>query len=220
MKQKLTLIFTGAGLLIPMSLLLVIVIVLAAITGGAGAGTSSVIPGDGNISGIGGERMVSLALQQVGNVGGEKYWNWYGFPHHVDWCAIFVSWCADQSGYSSVVPKFAGCTSQGVPTFQNMGCWEDAPSDYVPSPGDIIFIDWDRSGNYDHCGIVERAADGFVYTIEGNRGEFPGECIRDTYALNDTRIAGYGTPRYAEVAVTTTAISTTVPNITTAKEAA
>ena len=47
-----------------------------------------------------GDAIVDVALTQVGNVGGEPYWSWYGFTNHVEWCACFVSWCADQCGYS------------------------------------------------------------------------------------------------------------------------
>ena len=28
---------------------------------------------------------------QLGNVGGEPYWSWYGFQGRVEWCACFVS---------------------------------------------------------------------------------------------------------------------------------
>ena len=38
--------------------------------------------------------IVEVARSQIGNVGGEPYWSWYGFTERVDWCACFVSWCA------------------------------------------------------------------------------------------------------------------------------
>ena len=50
------------------------------------------------ISGGDGE-IVTVALSQVGNVGGEPYWSWYGFNSRVEWCACFVSWCANECGY-------------------------------------------------------------------------------------------------------------------------
>ena len=40
-----------------------------------------------------------MALSQLGNVGGRPYWSWYGFESRVDWCACFVSWCANECGY-------------------------------------------------------------------------------------------------------------------------
>ena len=94
--------------------------------------------GDGEI--------VTVALSQVGNVGGEPYWSWYGFGSRVEWCACFVSWCANECGYieAGVIPKFAACASQGVPWFQERGLWQD--NSYEPRPGDIIFFDWDDGG--------------------------------------------------------------------------
>lgn len=44
-------------------------------------------------------QLVEIAKSQLGNVGGEPYWSWYGFGGRVEWCACFVSWCANQCGY-------------------------------------------------------------------------------------------------------------------------
>lgn len=61
-------------------------------------------------AGIGSEAIVQVALTQEGN-GGDTYWSWYGFDSRVEWCACFVSWCAEQCGYleSGVIPKFSLC---------------------------------------------------------------------------------------------------------------
>ena len=40
------------------------------------------------------QEIVVLALTQLGNVGGQPYWTWYGFNFRIEWCACFVSWCA------------------------------------------------------------------------------------------------------------------------------
>ena len=45
------------------------------------------------------QEIVSVAQSQLGNEGGQPYWSWYGFESRVEWCACFVSWCADQCGY-------------------------------------------------------------------------------------------------------------------------
>lgn len=59
--------------------------------------------------------IVEVAASQVGNVGGQPYWSWYGFSGRVEWCACFVSWCANECGYieAGVVPKFAACSAGG-----------------------------------------------------------------------------------------------------------
>ena len=133
--------------------------------------------------------LVAVARSQVGNIGGEPYWSWYGFESHVEWCACFVSWCADQCGYidAGLFPKFAACTSQGVPWFQERGQWQD--NTYTPNPGDLIFFNWDQDEWIDHVGIVEKVENGRVYTIEGNSGD---ACEQNSYPLGDSRIYGYG----------------------------
>ena len=68
------------------------------------------------------DQIVTVALSQVGNVGGEPYWSWYGFGSRVEWCACFVSWCANECGYidTGVIPKFADCVN-GVQWFKDRG---------------------------------------------------------------------------------------------------
>ena len=76
--------------------------------------------------------IVQVALSQVGNVGGEPYWSWYGFNTRVEWCAVFVSWCANECGYikSGIIPKFASCENEGVSWFKTCGLWKD--KNYIP----------------------------------------------------------------------------------------
>ena len=140
----------------------------------------------------GNQAIVEVALTQLGNEGGEPYWSWYGFDSRVEWCACFVSWCADQCGYidSGIIPKFAGCV-EGVNWFQSNGQWQDRS--YEPAPGDIIFFDWDGDASVDHVGIVEKCEDGVVYTVEGNSGD---ACRERQYAVGYYEILGYGTPAY------------------------
>lgn len=136
--------------------------------------------------------IVEVALSQVGNVGGQPYWSWYGFSEHVDWCACFVSWSAEQCGYidSGILPKFALCTS-GEAWFKEKGQWADRT--YEPKAGDIIFFDWDGNGVTTHVGIVQKCEDGTVYTVEGNSGD---ECRTRSYPVGGKAIYGYGLPRY------------------------
>ena len=145
------------------------------------------------------DQIVTVALSQIGNVGGEPYWSWYGFGSRVEWCACFVSWCANECGYieTGVIPKYAGCVN-GVNWFKDRGQWAD--NDIEPAPGMIIFFDWDNKGSSgpqdgesDHTGIVERVEDGIVYTVEGNSGD---SCRENHYAVGYYEILGYGIPAY------------------------
>ena len=69
-------------------------------------------------------QIVSVALSQIGEVGGQPYWSWYGFGSRVEWCACFVSWCANECGYidDGIIPKYAGCVN-GVDWFKDRGQW-------------------------------------------------------------------------------------------------
>ena len=144
----------------------------------------------------GDDAIVKVALSQVGNVGGEPYWSWYGFNSRVEWCACFVSWCFNECGYldTGTAPKFAGCVG-GVEWFRSRGQWAD--NTVEPSPGMIVFFDWNdpngasgpQDGEADHVGIVEKCENGIVYTIEGNSGD---ACRRNQYPVGYYEILGYG----------------------------
>ena len=147
----------------------------------------------------GNDTIVAIALTQIGNVGGEPYWRWYGFGSRVEWCACFVSWCANQAGYIDVgvIPKFAGCCN-GVQWFKDRSEWQD--NSYTPNPGDIIFFDWNNKGSSgpqdglaDHVGIVEKVENGKIYTIEGNTSD---SCAERQYAVGHYEILGFGIPAY------------------------
>ena len=134
----------------------------------------------------GNPELVELAKRQVGNVGGQPYWSWYGFNSRVEWCACFVSWCYGQMGLSE--PRFAACQSQGIPWFQSHGQWGARGYDNL-APGDAIFFDWDLDGSADHVGIVIGTDGSRVYTVEGNSGD---ACKIRSYDVNYECIKGYG----------------------------
>ena len=144
----------------------------------------------------GDDAIVMVALSQVGNVGGQPYWSWYGFNSRVEWCACFVSWCFNECGYldTGTAPKFAGCVG-GVEWFRSRRQWAD--NTVEPAPGMIVFFDWNdptgssgpQDGEADHVGIVEKCENGIVYTIEGNSGD---ACRQNQYPVGYYGILGYG----------------------------
>lgn len=139
--------------------------------------------------GGGSDDIVAVALSQVGNVGGQPYWSWYGFSSRVAWCACFVSWCGDQCGYieSGIMPKFSYCPT-GVDWFKGRGQWQSRT--YIPEPGILIFFDWNHDGESDHVGIVVSCDGACVYTVEGNTsGDV---CKQNTYSVGYSGIMGYG----------------------------
>ena len=143
--------------------------------------------------------IVEVAISQVGNIGGEPYWSWYGFDERVEWCACFVSWCANECGYleNNIFSKFSVC-DDGVNWFKERNLWIDRNN--IASSGNIIFFDWvDETGNRnnsaDHVGIVEKVENNIVYTIEGNSED---RCMRRKYDINSLDILGYGIITYQE----------------------
>ena len=146
------------------------------------------------------DQIVTVALTQIGNVGGDPYWSWYGFGSRVEWCACFVSWCANECGYidTGVIPKYAGCVN-GVQWFKDRGQWVDGSAE--PAPSMVIFFDWDspdgssgpQDGLSDHTGIVQKVENGIVYTVEGNSGD---SVRQKQYSVGYYEILGYGVPQY------------------------
>ena len=133
-------------------------------------------------------QIVSVALTQLGNEGGQKFWSWYGFDSHVAWCACFASWCGDQAGLieSGKMPKFSLC-DDGIAWFQGKGKWKSRG--YSPAPGTLIFFDWNGDGTSDHVGIVEKIEGSTVYTVEGNSSD---AVNKRSYDINNGTIMGYG----------------------------
>lgn len=172
--------------------LMVVIVIICVMFGSAFAflgdndESLDIIEGGGNLS------IVQVASQQVGNVGGYKFWHWYGFNERQPWCACFVSWCANKCGFiqSHTIPKFA-LVSTGISWFKKHHRW--AGRNYKPAPGDIIFFDWEGDGVRDHVGIVEKCDGRTVYTIEGNSGN---RCRRKRYSVGSRVIYGYGVPEY------------------------
>ena len=127
-------------------------------------------------------------------------WNadphWYQGPKQgYDWCAVFVDWCLYNaagwdSNYAQAVkfytgPYGAGC-QYAAEYYKAAGAWY-----HDPEPGDQVFFGW--NGSYQHTGLVEKVADGVVYTIEGNSNDM---VRRRSYSTYDTSILGYGRPKY------------------------
>lgn len=136
--------------------------------------------------------IIVVAESQIGQQGGAPYWQWYGYGYRVEWCAIFVSWCANQIGVlDKAIPKFAWVDA-GRDWFVARNQYHPRGS-YTPKRGDVIFFDWGSGGSLDHVGLVESVSGGQVNTIEGNSGD---QVARRSYSLSSSYIIGYGSPNY------------------------
>jgi hypothetical protein len=129
-----------------------------------------------------------------------KYGQWYGINPGA-WCAMFVSWCANQAGIpTSILPKHASC-DVGMNWFKNNGRWGwgkywgnyQGKTVYTPVRGDIVYFGNGNLEDSSHVGIVYAVDSVYVYTIEGNTSN---QCAYKQHAIGDSYIYGYGHPAY------------------------
>lgn len=121
----------------------------------------------------------------------------YAVKYTDAWCATFVSAVAIACGYTDIIPTECGC-GQMLDLFKKLGCWVENDA-HVPSPGDIMFYDWEDTGNGDntgypdHVGIVEEINGRTITVIEGNYSD----SVKRRYISFDAKlIRGYGVPKY------------------------
>lgn len=135
-------------------------------------------------------------------VGGYRYKNWYGMD--ANWCAMFVSYCADKCGFieKGIMPKTASVAASKQ-WYINNNLYHDAASGYVPKAGDIIIF----GNGMSHTGIVTgyNPETKKLTTIEGNSGRssttpyHKGSHVKEhTYSITYSKIDGYGTPQYPQ----------------------
>lgn len=131
----------------------------------------------------------NFIVREDGSVQGwTRYGALSGMPYE-EWCAMFVTFCMKYAEIPEAdYPHFSGC-ERWLNALDALGAFESRQSGYEPQPGDLIFFNWDEESDADHIGIVESVRDGWVNTIEGNSGR---QVRRQSYALNDTQIMGYG----------------------------
>ena len=169
--------------------------------------------------------LLEAASDEVGYTEGEhgrtKYGEWVGDPY-CQWCAEFLCWCVDQvdktrgtSLLNEVYPLYSG-SNEGRAWFINAGRYvirkgpiEDwgyewlkgsdsfiSSGDYIPQPGDWVFLTWTAGTDTDHVAMVEyctrdtESGEIFIHVFEVNA---PVAVARNTYELNKSGILGYGT---------------------------
>lgn len=118
------------------------------------------------------EKLIEIAKDEVGysetppNSNQTKYGKWFGFDS-VPWCGMFVSWVFNQAllplGNIGFLKGFAGCQT-AVAHFR-----KKQQVTTTPTPGCIVFFDWNLDGRFDHTGIFIRHIDKDHFeTVEGN----------------------------------------------------
>ncbi len=164
------------------------------------------------------EKLISIAMQEVGylekksnsqldsktaNAGSNNYTKYardlYPSLQGQAWCDMFVDWCFVQAfGQVAARQLIGGGFSAYTPTsaqyYKNLGRYFKGD----PQPGDQIFFK--NSQRICHTGIVVKATNAKVYTIEGNTSGASGVmangggvCQKE-YPVNAAGIDGYGRP--------------------------
>ena len=116
------------------------------------------------------------------------------------WCDAFVDWCFQKAyGVSNAKGllggKFDDYTPNSAQLYKNKGAWYK-----TPKKGDQVFFT--NGSRICHTGLVYKVDSAKVYTVEGNTSGASGVIAngggvcKKSYALNYSRIAGYGRPKY------------------------
>lgn len=124
--------------------------------------------------------------------GYSRYGAWYE-DAYADWSAVFISFCLN----------YADITEQDIPYSEDCQSWLDSAEgldryrhagDYVPSSGDIVFLDLDSDSRADHMAIISEAAaltDASSVELQVIIGDCDNEVQYKNYKLTDGSILGY-----------------------------
>ena len=138
--------------------------------------------------------IIGVAKTQIGYREGSnndtKYGDWFGLSNN-PWCAMFVSWCADQADIPESVFKRCARASPEAPYF-NMKYYDS--TQYTPNSGDLFF-----TKGFTHVGLVYYISGDYFYSIEGNSNG-GGSIDGDGVVSNKRRIKDYyfAIPGYTE----------------------
>ena len=146
--------------------------------------------------------LLSIASAEVGYHEGANNKNKYGDelhkiqPRNMDinaaWCDAFADWTVlkmcEAFGYGADMAREVLCgdfddyTYASINLYKKQGRWSSSPA-----RGYQIFF-----GGSGHTGWVE-SVDSKIHTIEGNKSD---QVMRCSYKIGDSRILGYGRPKY------------------------
>ena len=157
------------------------------------------------------QHIVNIALSQVGtaerSAGSDDimYNDWYFGTHSpgYQWCAIFVSWCANEAGVlNKALPKTTLAKDFWNKAANYGGTTHRRGDGYKPVAGDIVVINWDHTNSASdihHVGIVEYTdSSGYVHYIDGNNtSTTPHSVVQSKrHFSNNADIYGYIHPNY------------------------
>lgn len=108
------------------------------------------------------------------------------------WCAGFVSWCFSQT--PGGVPYRYSVGARDIRNQFKAKDWAFDAGQQDPEPGDIVV--WWRgqpNGWQGHIGFVLKLEHGILYTVEGNKGNYPAPVKTFNYVLSRMdKLLGFG----------------------------
>jgi len=156
------------------------------------------------------DAITNIAKNQSGSYGSDinKFTSWfYGKENSAAWCAVFISWCADQAGVlNSAIPKEDNCNNM-MSWFKNRNAFYAVDSGYIPQKGDIVFYNTNGTG-VNHVEFI--SASGYITENEQNKikviggntsdssfngSDYVAEKIRNIDA-SEAKVVGYANPSY------------------------
>lgn len=128
------------------------------------------------------------------------------------WCDVFVDWCFYQlAGKDAKKAQEIECQTGdcGAGCVYSARYYRNQKRFYTsnPQPGDQIFFG--SAGDEEHTGIVETVNGSTITTIEGNSSD---QVIRRTYSISNSRIVGYGRPKFESSSTSETPTTPTNPS--------
>lgn len=126
------------------------------------------------------------------------------FPAY--WCDCFIDWCFYKAygvaNAKALIGDFDDYTKGSINLYKNKGAFF-LRGNKTPAIGDQVFFTKDGTFNgVHHTALVYKVDASNIYTIEGNTSAgtqvIPngGSVCKKSYPISDTRIYGYGRPKY------------------------
>lgn len=115
-------------------------------------------------------------------------------PYSAAWCAVYVSAVGIKSGYTDIIIRHSYCPTM-MSKYKNAGNYSSSKS-YIPSPGDVVFYDWNKNGVPDHVGLIASVSGNTITAIEGNKSD---TVAYRQYQKGYTYLLSYGLPEYDSV---------------------
>lgn len=136
------------------------------------------------------------------------------------WCASFITWVFyTLCNHSKDTAKKLLCGAFSASCETIRSAFVKADRYYkTPKKGDLIFFSGTRHSGANHIGIVTKVVSNKIYTIEGNTSgstngadkvvDNGGAVCQKSYSTSNSKILGFGRPKYDKKATTALTVKT------------